>query len=252
MIAAFIAGIALVIFMLALNMTVAIGTLNGILFYAHIVAANADTYFLPFTTPNLVTEFISWLNLDTGFDACFFDKNEARVYKALLQLTFPAYIIFLVIIVIMACEHSSKFAKIISKGNPVAVLATMILLSYAKLFNAIFASVSLLYSQPAYGSRKVDVTRLRSVVDAIEEAKTEFKAMSYLLLVVSILTLLLGVIYTALVFSWQWLLRYQDKVILRWVRYQKLSHFIEPYHSPYAAKYRYWTGLLLFVHTFLI
>ena len=238
--------------MLALNMTVAIGTLNGILFYAHIVAANADTYFLPFTTPNLVTVFISWLNLDTGFDACFFDKNEARVYKALLQLTFPAYIIFLVIIVIMACERSSKFAKIISKGNPVAVLATMILLSYAKLFNAIFASVSLLYSQPAYGSRKVDVTRLRSVVDAIEEAKsTEFKAMSYLLLVVSILTLLLGVIYTALVFYWQWLLRYQDKVILRWVRYQKLSHFIEPYHAPYAAKYRYWTGLSLFVRTFL-
>ena len=43
-IAAFIAGIVLVIFMLALNMTVAVGTLNGILFYANIVAANADAY----------------------------------------------------------------------------------------------------------------------------------------------------------------------------------------------------------------
>ena len=40
MIAAFIAGIALVILMLALNMTVAVGSLNGILFYAHIVGAN--------------------------------------------------------------------------------------------------------------------------------------------------------------------------------------------------------------------
>ena len=44
-IVAFIAGIVLVIFMLALNMTVAVGTLNGILFYAHIAAANVDTYF---------------------------------------------------------------------------------------------------------------------------------------------------------------------------------------------------------------
>ena len=44
-IASFIAGIALVIFMLALNMTVAVGTLNGILFYANIVSANVDTYF---------------------------------------------------------------------------------------------------------------------------------------------------------------------------------------------------------------
>ena len=71
-IAAFIAGIALVIFMLVLNMTVAVGTLNGILFYANVVAANTDTYFLPFTAPDFVTVFISWLNLDIGFDTCFF------------------------------------------------------------------------------------------------------------------------------------------------------------------------------------
>ena len=58
-VAAFIAGIALVIFLLVLNMTVAVGTLNGILFYANIVAANADTYFLKFRTPDFVTVFIS-------------------------------------------------------------------------------------------------------------------------------------------------------------------------------------------------
>ena len=77
--AAFIAGIALVIFILALNITVAIGTLNGILFYAHIVAANADTYFLPFKTPNFVTVFISWLNLHIGFDVCFSTSAQSEV-----------------------------------------------------------------------------------------------------------------------------------------------------------------------------
>ena len=65
-VAAIIAGILLVIFMLALNVTVAVGTLNGIFFYANIVAANADTYFLPFKTPDFVTVFISWLNFDIG------------------------------------------------------------------------------------------------------------------------------------------------------------------------------------------
>ena len=74
MIAAFTAGIVLVIFMLALNMIAAIGTLNGILFYAHIVAANVDTYFLPFKTPDFITVFISWLNLDIEFDICFSAK----------------------------------------------------------------------------------------------------------------------------------------------------------------------------------
>ena len=57
-------------------------------------------------------------------------------------------------------ECSSKFAKIIGKDNPVAVLDTMILLSFANLFNAILTSFSLLYGQPAYGSRNIDVTRL--------------------------------------------------------------------------------------------
>ena len=78
--ASFVAGTALVIFMLALNMTVAVGTLNGILFYANIVAVNADIYFLPSTTPNFVTVFISWLNLDIGFDACFIKTERSYTY----------------------------------------------------------------------------------------------------------------------------------------------------------------------------
>ena len=70
--------------------------------------------------------FISWLNLDIGFDICFKDESELLVdqlYKGLLQLAFPVFVIVLVIIVIVASQCSSKFAKIIGKGNPAAVLA---------------------------------------------------------------------------------------------------------------------------------
>jgi hypothetical protein len=252
-VAAFIAGIALVIFMLALNMTIAVGTLNGILFYANIVAANADTY-LPFTSPNFVTLFVSWLNLDMGFDVCFFASNDSEInytalYKTLIRLAFPAYIIILVIIVVVASECSSKFAKMIGKGNPIAVLATMILLSYADFFNAILTSFSLFYLLSGYGSRNINVKRLGNVLTAIEDE--ELNAITYFLLIISVLILLVCVIYTTLIFSWQWLLRYQDKAIFKWVRYQKLRHFLEPYHAPYAAKYRYWTGLLLFLRVLL-
>ena len=252
-VAAFIAGIALVIFMLALNMTVAVGTLSGILFYANIVAANADTYFLSLKETNFVNVFISWLNLDIGFDVCFNDSDKVILYKALLQLAFPAYVIILVIIVIVASECSSKFAKIVGKGNPVAVLATLILLSYAKFFNTIFTSFSLWYLQPAHGSRNVDITRVRNVLtqDVGQSNDSGFKAAVYFLLIFSTFILLLCIIFTALVFSWQWLLRYQDKVVFKWVRYQKLRLFLEPYHAPYTAKYRYWTGLLLFVRALL-
>ena len=56
-------------------------------------------------------------------------------------------------------------------------------------------------------------------------------------------------ILTILVFSWQWLLQYQDKAIFKWVRYQKLSLPRAPPYSwgLYTAKYRYWSGLLLLV-----
>ena len=253
-IAAFVAGIALVIFMLALNMTVAVGTLNGILFYANIVAANADTYFLSLKETDFVNVFISWLNLDIGFDVCFNDSDEVILYKALLQLAFPAYVIILVIIVIVASECSSKFAKIVGKSNPVAVLATLILLSYAKFFNAILTSFSLLYLQPAHGSHNLDVTRLGNTLTLGfgQINSSDYKAAAvYFLLVFSVLVLISCIIFTALVFSWQWLLRYQDKTIFKWARYQKLRLFLEPYHAPYTAKYRYWTGLLLFVRALL-
>jgi hypothetical protein len=98
--------------------------------------------------PNFVTVFISWLNLDIGFDVCYIKPETINdivdvyeIYKVLLQLAFPVYVIFLVIIVIVASEHSSKFAKIIGKGNPVAVLATMILLSSAKFFKSNYCIV---------------------------------------------------------------------------------------------------------------
>ena len=114
------------------------------------------------------------------------------------------------------------------------------------------AALYLLHSLPAYSLRKMDVSRLGSVVIAIENTNSaKHKAVCYILGVVSIVILLLGVINTALVFSWQWLLRYQDKIIFKWVRYQKLCHFLEPYYAPYTANCRYWTGLLLFVRAFL-
>ena len=153
----------------------------------------------------------------------------------------------------MASEYSSKFAKIIGNGNPVAVLATMILLSCAKLLNSIISSSSLLYWQPGYGSRNVDVTVVGSAMTVIEEVNntTGFKTLAYFLLMILIFLLLLCVVYITLVFSWQWLLRYQERAIFNWVKYQKLRHFLEPYHAPYNGKCRYWTGLLLFVHAFL-
>ena len=70
-IAAILAGIALVTLLLVLNMTVAVGTLNGLIFYANVVSAN-KSILLPFQRTNFITVFISWLNLELGIDTCYF------------------------------------------------------------------------------------------------------------------------------------------------------------------------------------
>ena len=74
-VAAILAGIALVVLLLVLNLTVAVGTLNGLIFYANVVYAN-KSILLPFQERSLVTVFISLLNLELGVDTCYFNKDD--------------------------------------------------------------------------------------------------------------------------------------------------------------------------------
>ena len=237
LIAAFLAGILLVVALLVLNLTVAVGTLNGIIFYANIVAANASIY-LPSSCPNFITVFISWLNLEIGFDTCFFEGMNAY-WKTLVQLIFPLYVILLVIMIIIISETSSRFAKLIGKRNPVATLATLILLCYAKLLHIINASLSFTVLHYPDGSQQI--------VWLPDATVPYLKGKHIALFGIAMLILMVGVAFTALLLLWQWLLRLQNVKLFQWMNYQKLCHFIEPYHAPYTFKYRYWTGLLLFI-----
>ena len=68
----FASGILLVVSILVLNLTVAVGTLNGLIFYANIISTNTSI-FLPTANLKFLSVFLSWLNLEVGFDVCFYD-----------------------------------------------------------------------------------------------------------------------------------------------------------------------------------
>ena len=109
-----IAGILLVVVLLTFKLTVDTGLLNGLIFYANIIGANTSTFFsglLPSTKFNLA--LISWLNLEVGFDVCFFEGMNTY-WKTWLQLAFPAYVVFLVAIVIIASECSGRFSRLLA------------------------------------------------------------------------------------------------------------------------------------------
>ena len=241
-----LAGLALVTLILILNLTVATGTLNGMIFYANVIAINRQL-FMPFEHPNFNSVFIAWLNLDVGFDVCFFKGLNAYA-KAWLQLIFPVYIILIVIVVIITSHYSRKFAKLLSQKNPVATLATLILLSYAKLLHSITGVLSyavLHYTPVDEGAPFTEVVWLR-------DGSIGYLGGTHIpLFIVAVLIVIAGFVYTFLLLSWQWLVKFSNKAVFLWVRNTKLSSFIDAYHAPYNARNRYWTGLLLLARVIL-
>ena len=203
-----------------------------------------NSVFLPFTEPNsnFIIAFISWLNLEIGFDNCFFVGMDAYS-KTLLQLAFPGYVFFLVFMVIIISKHSLRFSRLIGKCNPVATLATLVSLSYTKLLHITIASLSFAILKYPDGSH--------TYVWLVDASVSYLSGKHIVLFIIALLIIIAGVCYTTLLLFWQWLLRHQDKTMFRWTKYQNLCHFIEPYHAPYTVKHRYWAGLLFLVRVIL-
>jgi hypothetical protein len=236
-----IAGVLLVSTLLALNITVADGQINVFIFYANVIGASLNSYF-SFSESRFPAVFISWLNLDIGFDVCFIDGLDAY-WKTWLQLAFPVYIISLVLLVIIVSEYSTKFAKLIGKRDPVATLATLILLSYKKLLSTcllVFAYDTLEYPNHNYFTVWLPDGNVRY-----------YEGRRVIFLLVAYVIIFFGFVYTILLASWQWLVRAPQWKILRWTKNTKLNAFIATYHAPYNSQYRFWPGLLLFIRVVL-
>ena len=237
LLAAFIAGVLLVTLLLFLNMTVAIGLINSFIFYANLVAASS-TIFFPSLEPSYPKVFVTWLNLDIGLDMCFFDGLDEYT-KVWLQLAFPLYLISLIIAIIALSKYSSRFAGLIGKKDPIATLATLILLSYSKLLSIIITALGFAVLRYPDGSKQR--------VWLSDGNVKYFQGKHIALVIMALCIILIGVPYTAVLFLRQWIPWTPRWRIIRWTNITKFNHFISTYHLPYHSKYRYWTSLLLLV-----
>ena len=236
-IVALVAGIMLVFAILALNLTVAVGTLNSIVFYANVMYVHRDVYFED--TPG-ASVIVSWLNLDIGIDTCFFYKMDTY-QKTWLQLLFPTYIILLVVVIIIVSSYSSKFSNIIGKRDPIATLATLLLLSYTRFLITVIKSFQFVRIE------YVNTTKVVWLPDAsIAFGDTESNVKLIALIAFSSVVSLFCVFWIILLFTWQWLLRCPN-LNHKLFRNLKFHSFISTYHTPLVSKHRYWTGLLLLV-----
>ena len=242
-----IAGIILVGLILVSNLTVAAGTLNGVIFYANIFNLNRSL-FMPFDSANFHTTFIAWLNLDVGFDVCFI-KGINTYNKTWIETFFPLYLILVVFAIMIACRYSVRLSRVIAQKNPVATLATLLLLSYTKLLNIVIAALSFasLDYIPESESSQCYVER----VWLYDASLPYLKGKHIPLFITSIFVFLFVFVYTFLLLFWQCLVYLPNWVIFRWVRNTKLSSFMDAYHAPFTPKNRYWTGFLLLARVIL-
>ena len=238
-----ICGIAFVVIILVLNVNIAVGTLNGLVFYMNIVTSNSIIYHSATSASNdFFSIFIAWLNLELGIDTCFY-KGLDTYSKIWLQFAFPGYLIVVLFAIIAISRWSSQFAKLIGKRNPVATLATLILISYMKFLRIVVDIFSFVILHYPDGSHK-----LHWLPDANIEY---FKGRHIPLFLIATFIVIIGLSYTIFLFSWQWLLQASNYRLLRWIRNTRFNLFMEANVAAYRPKHRYWTGLLLFVRVVL-
>ena len=235
-------GVALVFLLLVCKLTVATGTLSGLVFYANIVGAS-HAIFLPAGSTDALSIFIAWLNLDFGIETCFYNGMDASS-KTGLQFVFPIYIWMLVGLVILISHYSQRFAKLLG-SNPVSVLATLILLSYAKILRTCIAAISPITLQYQHQV---------NVITWLYDANVDYLAGKHipLFLVAVLVFLFIFLPYTLLLFFDQWLQAISHLRLFSWVNSARLKPFMDSYHAPYKAKHRYWPGLLLVLRFVLL
>ena len=236
-----LAGIALVAFLLICKMTVTVGSINGLIFYANIIAVN-HSVFLPSGQRNALTIFIAWLNLDVGIETCFYDGMDTYA-RTWLQFAFPLYVWVIVGTIVILSHYYGMVARMFGR-NPIAVLATLFLLSYAKLLRTIIAVLSFTYLEYPDGA-KVAVWLYDGNIRYLKGKHIP------LFLTALLVLLLLFLPYTLLLLFGQWIQAHSEMRIFSWISNYRVKPFLDAYHAPYRNEYRYWPGMLLVLRCIL-
>ena len=233
------AGLALVFVLLTLNLTVSTGTINGLIFYANIVRANHAVFFPP-GDRSFFSLFIAWLNLDFGLEVCFWNGLDGYA-KTWLQFVFPVYIWVIVAIIIWLSRRYVLVAKICG-SHTVKVLATLFLLSYAKVLRTVITALSFTSPKLQDGS---------TITVWLYDGNVDYMSVKHAFLFFTALVFAIGFVlpFTLLVLLAPCLQAWSNKHFFRWVH--RIKPLLDAYQGPYKDKFRCWTGVMLVVRNVL-
>ena len=231
-------GVLLVVLLIALNLTVSVGTLNGLLFYANIVKLYEPVFSRKGALP-VLSQVISWINLDFGFEVCFYNGMDSYA-KQWLQFAFPLYLWIIIIIIIQLCRRYGKISRLMG-SHAVPVLSTLTFLSYTKLVRTIVIVLHKREVTLHCTNESVRSVSLWYGDSNVEYAKGKHAGLFGFALLVSVLFV---IPYTLFLLCHPVLERHLSHFKL----FKSWSHFkpiIDAYSGPMKDDYRFWPGLLL-------
>ena len=222
-----IAGPLLIYLLYILRLTMTTGTLNGIIFYAHMANCGiTDLLSLNLhqdPCSKLCLIFLSILNLNLGFPLCFYD-GMTELWKAGLSLLFPFYLLTIVVVLIILSRFSPKVSNRIAHSS-VQVLVTVVHLSFSKLLLAIidvFTSAKIYYD--SHNSFKVWYW----------DGSIEYGSGSHLILMIITLVIVISLLLPYVLIL----------IFARSIRRTSINKYIRPLleaiHAPYKEGKEYW------------
>ena len=237
-----ILGISLVTLLYLLRLTVTMGTINGLIFFCNVMSINERLFFNTEDSQFLFLRvFISLINLDLGFEMCFYNEMS-QIAKTGLQFVFPVYLWLLVATIIIFGRTHFRSQRL-SSYSTVPVLATLILLSYAKLLRTIISVFSFITIHRA--SKEYDFSISQPLTAWQPDPNVEYLQDAHIVLfLIAVVFMLLFIIPFALAMTF-------PTIILRSKRMSRLFPLLDCFYAPYKDKYRYWFGLRLVLLIYL-
>ena len=231
-------GILLILFLVACNFTVSEGTINGLFFYAHVIHRNSGSFFpssMGSINANVFRLFIAWLNLDFGFEVCFY-RSMTQYQKAWIQCGFLFYLFSLEVAIIVLSRKYIFFTRLIGR-NVVKVLATLFLICCAKMIDIGISSLEFAHIRHSDG--------LTTVVWLFDGNLSYLTGKHISLFVLGSIFYTFALVYTMVLLFIQCLQKKSNICCLWWV--ERLRPFFEAYTSPCRVNYRFWPGFLFFI-----
>ena len=230
-----VAGIVLVVLLYVLNLTVTIGTINGIIFYANIVSINDSVFLVNGNVFKPLRVFISFTNLDLGIETCFYNGMDSYA-KMWLQLFFPTYLIIIAISIIIASRYSSRMLRL-TYSRSLPVLATLFLLSYTGVLRVV---LTVLFS---YSTISDYPSNDKEMVWSIDASVPLFGIKFTILFITCLVLFLLLIPFNVtLLFT-----RY-------FLRFRVVNHFkplLDAFQGSYKDRFYYWIAVhILFKSAF--